>query len=252
MLTIRPLRAVLSVSALLVVGLLLTACGNGVGVSPASEAAAPASTTPSSTTPAPTTPAPTTPAPTTPAPAPGATPVELTGTPATSITAGQDYMFQPKVAQGGGVVTFKIQGQPTWATFDTDTGVLTGMPATANVGTTGKITITGTNGSSSASIGPFTIVVKAAGTAPTAGSATLTWAPPTENTDGTPITGLTGYHIYYGTSASALTTTITITSAAETSYVVSGLAPGTYYFAVDAYNSAAVDSAQSNVGSGTI
>jgi hypothetical protein len=243
MLTIRPLRAVFSLSALLIAGLQLAACGNGVGVSPASAAAAPASTTPSSTTPAPTTPA----------PAPGAAPVELTGTPATSITTGQDYMFQPKVAQGGGVVTFKIQGQPTWATFDTDTGVLTGMPATANVGTTGKITITGTNGSSSASIGPFTIVVKAPGTAPTtAGSATLTWAPPTENTDGTPITGLTGYHIYYGTSASALTTTITITSAAETSYVVSGLAPGTYYFAVDAYNSAAVDSAQSNVGSGTI
>jgi Fibronectin type III domain len=180
------------------------------------------------------------------------TPVQLTGTPGTSVTAGQNYLFQPAVAQGGGVVTFKIQGQPTWATFDTDTGALTGTPATANEGTTGSITITGTNGSSSASIGPFKIVIKAPATAPTTGSATLTWAPPTQNTDGTPITGLTGYHIYYGTSANGLTTTITVTDVSQTSYVVNGLAPGTYYFAVDAYNSANVDSAQSNVGSGTI
>jgi Putative Ig domain/Fibronectin type III domain len=226
-------------------GLLLAACGNGVGVSPATDTAtvAPASTTPAST-----------PAPTSPSPAPPAASVKLAGTPATSITAGQDYLFQPKVAQGGGVVTFKIQGQPTWATFDPNTGVLTGTPATANEGTTGSITITGTNGSSSASIGPFTIVVKAPASTPGAGAGTttLTWTPPTQNTDGTPIIGLTGYHIHYGTSVNALSTTITVTDVSQTSYVVSGLAPGTYYFAVDAFNAAGVDSAESNVGAATI
>jgi hypothetical protein len=152
------------------------------------------------------------------------------------------------------VVTFKIQGQPTWAAFDPDTGVLTGKPATANEGTTGGITITGTNGSSSSSIGPFAIVVKAPTAAPGTGtgSATLSWTPPTENTDGSPVTDLAGYHILYGTSAGALTTTITVANAAETSYVVGGLAPGTYYFAVVAYNSAGMDSSKSNVGSKTI
>jgi hypothetical protein len=242
MLTIRPLRTAFSLFALAISGLLLAACGNGVGVSPATAAAAtaPASTTPASTT-----------APTSPSPV--AT-VKLAGTPATSITAGQDYLFQPAVAQGGGVVTFKIQGQPTWATFDPDTGVLTGTPATANEGTTGSITITGSNGSSSASIGPFTIVVKAPASTPGAGAGTttLTWTPPTQNTDGTPIIGLTGYHIHYGTSVNALSTTITVTDVSQTSYVVSGLAPGTYYFAVDAFDAAGVDSAESNVGAATI
>jgi Fibronectin type III domain len=170
----------------------------------------------------------------------------------TSVTAGQSYLFQPTVSQGGGVVTFKIQGQPTWAAFDPDTGVLTGKPATANEGTSGGITITGTNGSSSSSIGPFAIVVKAPVVTATTGSATLSWTAPTENTNGTPITDLAGYHIYYGTSASAMTTIITIASAAETSYVVGGLAPGTYYFAVVAYNSAGMDSPESNVDSKTI
>jgi hypothetical protein len=242
MLTIRSFRALFSASALVMSGLLLAACGNGVGVSPATDtaAAAPAATTPASTT-----------APTSPAPAAG---LKLAGTPPTSITAGQDYLFQPKVAQGGGVVTFKIQGQPTWATFDADTGVLTGTPATANEGTTGSITITGSNGSSSASIGPFTIVVKAPASTPAAGAGTttLTWTPPTQNTDGTPIIGLTGYHIHYGTSVNALSTTITVTDVSQTSYVVSGLAPGTYYFAVDAFNAAGVESAESNVGAATI
>jgi hypothetical protein len=149
-------------------------------------------------------------------------------------------------------VTFSIQGQPAWATFDPDTGVLTGTPAAANEGTSGSITITGTNGSSSSSIGPFTIVVNAPAATPTAGSATLSWTIPTENTDGTPITDLAGYHIYYGTSAGALTTTVTIANPNETSYVVGGLAPGTYYFSIVAYNSAGIDSPQSNMASKTI
>ncbi len=101
--------------------------------------------------------------------------------------------------------------------------------------TTGRITITGSNGSSSSSIGPFTIAVKAP-VLPTTGSATLSWTEPTENTDGTPITGLAGYHIYYGTSQGSLTSTITVASATETSYVITGLAPGTYYFTVVAFN----------------
>jgi hypothetical protein len=233
--TIGPLKTLLALSVLLIGGLLLTGCGGGT-VSPttATAAAAPAAAPPPA--------------------APTPAPVVLKGTPATSITAGQNYQFQPTVSQGGGVVTFSIKGQPTWATFDANTGALTGAPATANEGTTGSVTITGTNGSSSSSIGPFAITVKApaATPPPTTGSAALSWTEPSENTDGTPITGLAGYHIYYGTSQGAMTTTITVASATETSYVVTGLAPGTYYFAVVAYNSTGADSPQSNVASKTI
>jgi hypothetical protein len=75
---------------------------------------------------------------------------------------------------------------------------------------------------------------------------------PTENTDGTPLTDLAGYHIYYGTTAGAWTSTVVISVATETSYVVSGLAPGTYYFAIVAFNTAGEDSPQSNIGSKTI
>ncbi len=85
-----------------------------------------------------------------------------------------------------------------------------------------------------------------------AGSATLTWVPPADNTDGTPITNLAGFHIYYGTSADALTQTINVPGPTATTYVVGDLAPGTYYFAVTAYNSSGTESTQSNIGSKTI
>jgi hypothetical protein len=234
--SIRPLKAVLSLSALLIGGLLLTACGDGVGVSPASATATTAAV-PSSPSP------------------PSSSPVTLTGTPATSVTVGKSYVFQPTVSAGAGAVTFQIQGKPAWAAFNTSTGALTGSPAVANEGTSAGITITASNGSSSASIGPFAIAVTAPSSTPPApanGSANLSWTVPTENTDGTPLTDLAGYHIYYGTSAGSWTSTITVLDATQTSYVVAGLASGTYYFAIVAFDTAGDDSPQSNIASKTI
>jgi hypothetical protein len=89
-------------------------------------------------------------------------------------------------------------------------------------------------------------------TASNNGTATLTWVPPTQNTDGTPVTTLIGYHIYYGTSAGSMTQSIVISSASTTSYEITGLASGTWYFAVAADAADGTESAPSNVGSKTI
>jgi hypothetical protein len=89
-------------------------------------------------------------------------------------------------------------------------------------------------------------------TSPTSGSASLSWSVPTQNTDGTPLTDLAGYHIYYGTTEGVWTSTVTVMDASETSYIVSGLSHGTYFFTVAAFNSEGMDSPDSNVGSKTI
>ena len=89
-------------------------------------------------------------------------------------------------------------------------------------------------------------------TASNNGTATLTWVPPTTNTDGTPVTTLTGYHIYYGTSPSALTQSVAVNGATTTSYEITGLASGTWYFAVAADAADGTESPPSNVGSKTI
>ena len=87
---------------------------------------------------------------------------------------------------------------------------------------------------------------------PGAYSATVTWSMPSLNTDGTPLTDVSGYLIYYGTSPANLAQSVLVTGAGVTSGVVSGLVPGTYYFAVTTINSAGTASTLSNAASATV
>jgi hypothetical protein len=84
---------------------------------------------------------------------------------------------------------------------------------------------------------------------PATGSATLSWTPPTENTDGSTITNLAGFRIEYGTSPQSLTRAIDIPSAGITRYVVEQLTAGSWYFAVTARASNGFESARSSVAS---
>ena len=84
------------------------------------------------------------------------------------------------------------------------------------------------------------------------GSVTLSWIAPTQNTNGTPISDLAGYHIRYGTAPSDLTKVIDLAGTGITCIEVSNLAPGTYYFAISAYTALGTESAESEVGHKTI
>lgn len=90
------------------------------------------------------------------------------------------------------------------------------------------------------------------GTSNSPGSVTLSWVPPIDNTNGTPLTDLAGYHIRYGTNQENLTQVIDLAGTTTTEYEVSGLTPGTYYFAISAYTATGTESAESSVGSKTI
>jgi hypothetical protein len=76
-------------------------------------------------------------------------------------------------------------------------------------------------------------------------SVTLAWVPPTENSNGTPITNLAGYKIHYGTASADYTQTVSVANAGLTRYVVDNLPSGTYYFAITAYNASGTESALS-------
>ncbi len=78
------------------------------------------------------------------------------------------------------------------------------------------------------------------------GSATLSWTPTTQNTDGSPLTDLTGYKIYYGNESGNYQTFIQIDNPGIATYVVENLTPNTYYFVSTALNLDAVESAFSN------
>jgi len=80
------------------------------------------------------------------------------------------------------------------------------------------------------------------------GAATLEWTPPTTQTDGAVLADLAGYRIHYGKSANSLDTTIEIRNPSLSSYMVEDLKPGTYYFAVTAFNARNHESERSNAG----
>jgi Fibronectin type III domain len=88
--------------------------------------------------------------------------------------------------------------------------------------------------------------------AASANSVTLNWTQPTVDTAGNPITGLAGYHVYYGTDQNSLNNVVTVSSASITTCVVEGLKAGTWYFALKSYTASGVESAFTNVASKTI
>ncbi len=76
-------------------------------------------------------------------------------------------------------------------------------------------------------------------------SVSLTWDATTTNTDGSPITDLAGYKVYYGTSAGSYSTSVDVGNVTS-AYVVELTSGTTYYFAVTSYGSSGSESAYSN------
>ncbi len=85
----------------------------------------------------------------------------IRGAPATSIEADKSYSFQPQASDPEGKrLTFSIKNKPSWASFSTSTGKLSGKPGTSHVGKTSKIAITVSDGKLKAALPGFTINVK--------------------------------------------------------------------------------------------
>jgi len=83
-------------------------------------------------------------------------------------------------------------------------------------------------------------------------TATLSWEAPTSNTNGSALTDLAGYRIYYGISATDLSHTVDITSIGMQTYVIDDLGAGTWYFAITAVTSSGAESTPSNIVTKTV
>jgi hypothetical protein len=112
----------------------------------------------------------------------------------------------------------------------------TAPPANTGGGSTGS----GSGGTTPPTGGSSTVTPPPASSGPT--SVSLAWQPPTQNTDGSPITNLAGYKVHYGTTSGDYTQTVAVNNAGLTRYVLDNLKSGTYYFAITAYNAQGTES----------
>jgi Fibronectin type III domain len=84
------------------------------------------------------------------------------------------------------------------------------------------------------------------------GTATLTWTAVTQKANGAPLTDLAGYKVRYGPTPGCLNRVVVLQNPRATTYVVTNLRSGTWYFTVAAYTRDGLEGIQSNVREKTI
>ena len=176
-------------------------------------------------------------------------PPSISGAPANAVKTGDNYSFTPSASDpDGDSLTFSVENLPRWASFDSRNGRITGQPLLGDEGVYSGIAVTVSDGSASSSMSAFSIEVTQAAL----GAMTLSWTPPTENEDGSALTDLGGYVIYYGESPGSYPNRIRITNPSISTYVVENLLPRTYYIVATALNAAGVESRYSGMASKTV
>jgi hypothetical protein len=94
--------------------------------------------------------------------APNRAPI-ISGSPGASATVGVAYSFTPNASDADGdALSFTITNKPSWATFSVSSGALSGTPGTQHIGTTSNISISVSDGKTSATLPAFSIQVQAA------------------------------------------------------------------------------------------
>lgn len=86
--------------------------------------------------------------------------VTISGSPAGSVTAGQTYSFTPIATDSfGRTLVFAVANLPSWATFNTASGQLSGTPSANSVGTYSNVVIAVSDGIKTATLPAFAVQV---------------------------------------------------------------------------------------------
>jgi hypothetical protein len=85
---------------------------------------------------------------------------QISGSPTSTVSAGNAYRFTPVVTDtDGNPLTFSVVNLPAWATFDEQNGRVSGTPELDDVGRYGGIVISVSNGDESSELAAFSVRV---------------------------------------------------------------------------------------------
>lgn len=149
-----------------------------------------------------------------------------------------------------GTPTVSLTADSSAGTFNWNSTGAANCAASANPAVSGWSGSIAASGSQALPIvtAPTTLTINCPSTT---GTAVVSWTMPATNTDGSALTDLAGFNIWYGLSATTLNTKVSSPLATARTQTVA-IAPGLTYFAVTAVNSAGVNSAFSNIVSKTV
>ncbi|MGB5718963.1 MAG: putative Ig domain-containing protein [Gammaproteobacteria bacterium] len=162
---------------------------------------------------------------------------KITGSPASIVIASSTYSFKPGASDADGdILSFTVANKPAWASFNSSTGHLNGVPAEGDVGDYKNIVITVSDGADTANLTAFNIQVQANTVA--TGNLDLNWTAPVARADGTALSlaDIDGYRIYYGESEGQYTESVEITDGTAQSATVTGVPVGSYHIVMTTYD----------------
>jgi hypothetical protein len=179
-------------------------------------------------------------------------PPSISGTPKTRITAGHAYRFRATARDADDDrLTFSIANRPSWASFNTQNGTLTGTPTRADAGRYSNIIIRVSDGKATTSLNPLNLTVTTPSPAPTptTGSFSFRWVAPTTRTNGQYLhmREIAGYRVYMGSTANSLQPVLDLEDNDLDHYTMREQRLGTYYIALTAYDINGSESLRSNV-----
>jgi hypothetical protein len=171
----------------------------------------------------------------------------LSVAPSFEVLVGRALTVTPSASDpDGDTLSYSIADRPDWMSFSAQTGRLSGTPGSGDVGVH-RFVITVSDGVARASREIQVTVAQAA-----AGRATVSWLAPDTNVDGSPLTDLAGFRVYYGSAPGDLRYVIQVADPGARNRVIENLTIGTWYFAATAYDQSGSESARSNVASKAI
>jgi hypothetical protein len=175
---------------------------------------------------------------------------------ASATTTERVLMFYISGWNSSGRVTASLPGAKSYTTsFSSSSTYNRVVTIRYKADSNGVMTVRYDMTAGSGSINMEAVALQNAGTStppPSSGNATLTWNAPTTNTNGTKLTDLTGFKVYWGKTRGSYTNSFRINNLLARDYTISGLTSGTWYFTVTAINAAQAESGYSNVASKTI
>jgi len=175
-------------------------------------------------------------------------PPTISGTPDSIIAPDSQYVFVPDANDPeGDPLTFIASGIPSWANFDSTTGTLSGVPSETDIGVYLWIWIGVNDGQFTEWMNWFAINV----VSETSTVVTLTWLPPTTNTDGSPLLDLSGFKIYYWDESvypyALDSPVVDLNNPGLSAYVLEVPWAGFWKLAITAYNAEGTESNLSNI-----